>query len=130
MKLWLDDMRDAPDDSWTVIRKVQPAIIFLTQFWDSITAISLDHDIENRPDDETFKPVAYYIGALYTAGFHIAMDRANREGHATIHSPSLTVHSDNPVGAKEMMAILKDSGLVSCWTPYTSQADFAQKYGL
>jgi hypothetical protein len=117
MKLWVDDMRDAPDDSWTVVRKVQPAIAFLRQF--RPTTISLDHDIENRPDDETFKPIAYFIGEMYNNDVFWADDLEVR------------VHSDNPVGAKEIIQILEDYGILGVeWTPYTSQADFAKKFGL
>ncbi len=115
MKLWIDDMRDAPDDSWTVVRKVQPAIIFIAQFGLKITDISLDHDIENRPDDETFKPVAYYIALHY---------------FNTATKPNVRIHSDNPVGAKELQAILHDWGIDAPWEPYTTQAEFAKKFGL
>lgn len=117
MKLWLDDMRDAPDDSWTVIRKVEPAIKFIARYGGEITDFSLDHDIENRPDDETFKPVAYFLGECFKNDFRF------EDAH-------ITIHSDNPVGAKELIAILEDYSLFATWTPYTSQADFAKKFGL
>ncbi len=120
-KLWVDDMRDAPDDSWTVVRKVQPAISFLAKF--NPTEISLDHDIEFRPDDETFKPIAYYIGLKYAGA-------ERDEFHTLSGYPKITIHSDNPVGAKEMIAILKDNGLEAEWHPYTSESDFKTKYGL
>lgn len=117
MKLWLDDMRDAPDDSWTVIRKVEPAIKFIRQFRPN--TISLDHDIENRPDDETFKPVAYFIGEMYNNDVFWADDLEVR------------VHSDNPVGAKELQAILNDYGLIDVpWNPYTTDKAFKTKFGL
>lgn len=57
MKLFVDDMRNAPDDSWVVARKVEQAIRLLAV--QNFDEVSLDHDIENRPDDETFKPVAH-----------------------------------------------------------------------
>lgn len=116
-KLWIDDVRDAPDGSWLVARKVEPAIKALRQF--RPTTISIDHDIENRPDDETFKPVAYFIGEMYYNDMLWADDLEVR------------VHSDNPVGAKEIIKILEDYGLLGIeWTPYTSQADFNRKFGL
>lgn len=97
MKLWIDDLRDAPDDTWVVARKVEQAIrLIATQRFDTI---SLDHDIENRPDDETFKPVAYFIGVEYNWNTAFADDLA------------VIIHSINPVGAKEIAAILNDYGV-------------------
>lgn len=116
MKLWVDDFREPPDDTWIVARKVQPAIrLIATQ---NITVISLDHDIENRPDDETFQPVAYFIGEKYNSDTFWADEL------------EVTIHSDNPVGAKELIAILEDYCVFAEWKPYTSEADFKTKYGL
>lgn len=115
MKLWVDDFRDAPDSSWTEARKCEQAIRLLAHnFWQEI---SLDHDIENRPDDETFKSVAYFIGAQ---SYMV-------EGY----KPKITIHSDNPVGAKELQLILSDFGIHGVpWEPFTSDKDFKTKYGL
>lgn len=115
-KLWVDDFRVAPDGSWVEARKVEQAIRLLAT--QRFSEISLDHDIENRPDDETFKPVAYFIGEKYQNDAFFADDL------------EVTVHSDNPVGAKEIIAILNDYGIVSEWKPYTSHKGFKQKYGL
>lgn len=112
MKLWVDDYRDAPDDTWTVVRKVEPAIKALRNFL--FTEISLDHDIENRPDDETFKPVAYFIGQRF---------------YKLKFPPKITIHSLNPVGAKEMQDVLKDYGLESTYSPYKVE-EFNKKWGL
>lgn len=116
MKLWIDDYRDAPDDTWVVARKVQQAIrlIATNRFQD----ISLDHDIENRPDDETFQPVAYFIGEKYQNDWQFADDL------------EVVVHSDNPVGAKELQNILADYGIHAEWKPYTTDKEFKTKYGL
>lgn len=100
MKLWVDDLRDAPDNSWVEVRKVQTAISMLAHF--PMEEISLDHDIENRPSDETFLPVAYYIGEKY---------------HAHTH-PKITIHSINPVGAKEIQKVLDDYGIKAEIQPY------------
>lgn len=107
MKLWVDDMRDAPDDSWTVVRKVQPAIHLLALY--VATEISLDHDIENRPDDETFQPIAYYIGEKYGGRNLLRSD---------VQPPVITIHSVNPVGAKEIHDILRGYGVDSTIAPY------------
>lgn len=113
MKLWVDDYRDAPDSSWTEVRKVEPAIRALRNFY--FEEVSIDHDIENRPDDETFKPVVYFLGQRF---------------YNLKEPPKVTIHSDNPVGAKEMIEILKDYDMEATWQPFTSDKAFKTKYGL
>lgn len=49
MKLWVDDLRDPPDDTWTVARSSDAAIQHLTtRRWQTM---SLDHDLGG--DDNT-----------------------------------------------------------------------------
>lgn len=62
------------------------------------TDISLDHDIENRPSTETFQPVAYFIGQKI---------HEDRERHTVFDAPEPTIwiHTGNPLGATEMVAI-------------------------
>lgn len=115
MKLWIDDFRDAPE-GWTEVRKVEAAIKAIRQF--KPLEISIDHDIENRPDDETFKPVAYFIGEMYHNDTFWADDL------------EITIHSDNPTGAKELQNILMDYGIYAEWKPYTTDEEFKSKYGL
>lgn len=103
MKLWIDDTREAPDESWTVARKVQSAIQALYAF--HFDEISIDHDIENRPSDETFTPVAYFLGEKFG-------------NDSRLDDTVITVHSVNPVGSKEIKEILLDYGLHAEWKPY------------
>lgn len=122
MKLWIDDFRDAPDDTWTEARKVEQAIRLLA--YNNWNEISIDHDIENRPDDETFKPVAFYIALKFMGG-------ERDEFHQIMGIPKITIHSDNPVGAKQIQGIFSDFGIHDVpWQPFTSHADFKRKYGL
>jgi hypothetical protein len=94
IKLWVDDIRNAPDSSWTVVRTNEEAIRVIAMF--GCVEISLDHDIENTP--ETFKPIVYFLGEKY-AGQNIV--------------PRVTIHSANPVGTTRMKNILEQYGL-SC----------------
>ena len=118
VKLWVDDIRDAPDDSWAVCRKPEEAIRFIARYMTDIQEISLDHDIENRPSDETFKVVAYFLGAMYH-GQHMEAHVRYAEDRTAASTPDdfmwypvVTIHSANPTGAKEIAAILeKDYGL-------------------
>ncbi len=116
MKLWVDDMRDAPDESWVVARKVEQAIRLLAT--QRFHTISLDHDIENRPDDETFKPIAYFIGEKYQNDVFFADDLG------------VIIHSINPVGAKEIAAILEDYGVSDVTIAPYKLDEFNKKYGL
>lgn len=77
MKIWVDDFRDAPDDTWNVARTTEDAIRIIAMMGSHIREISLDHDIENRP--ETFQPVAYFIGVKWKGKTHT--------------HPKVTIHS-------------------------------------
>lgn len=106
MKLFVDDIRNAPDDTWTVARTVNSAIKAIARF--NFEVISLDHDISHQvtvgalgrpyPCEETFQAVAYFIGE------HC------RDWNIT-ESPKIILHTSNPVGAKEMESILAGYGI-------------------
>ena len=98
MKLYVDDIRPAPE-GWQQARTVTDAIRFLSMFGDQVDEISLDHDISYAvevagtqrpfPSPEDFSAVALYIARYYEE-----------------KSPVITVHSANPVGARNIEAIL------------------------
>jgi len=106
MKLFIDDIRNAPDDSWVVARTVTSAIRAISQFGNEIETISLDHDISHQvaigklsrpyPCDECFCAVAYFIKEFY--------GRALLEG--LLSQPKIVIHTSNPAGGKEMAVIL------------------------
>jgi len=101
MKLYVDDIRPAPE-GWMQARTVTEAIRTIARFGNEITDISLDHDIsvavsvggEYRPfpSPETFQAVAYYIEAMR----NFLLD----------WNPNIIIHTANPVGGKELEAIL------------------------
>ena len=113
MKLYIDDIREAPDESWTLVRTISEAIRFIARYDEKITHISLDHDIsvevridgEYRPfpSAETYQPVAYFLGERYGS--------VNSEMY--IWRPEIIIHSSNPKGSEEMQHILSDCG-VAC----------------
>ena len=48
MKLYVDDLRNPPDDSWYVVRTAEEAIVILSSM--CATHVSLDHDLgDNVP---------------------------------------------------------------------------------
>lgn len=114
MKLWIDDIRQAPDDSWTVARTVTSAIRAIARF--NFEEISLDHDISHQitvgtlgrpyPCEECFCAVAYYLAEKYWHNKDLSVSSLNL-------CPKIIIHTSSPVGAKEIEAILKDAGIKS-----------------
>ena len=84
MKLYVDDIRDAPDETWTLARDYDDAIHCLREF--EIDVISLDHDLG---DGESGYDIAKAI---------IVENRW----------PSVIMcHSMNPVGRMNIVSILE-----------------------
>lgn len=118
MKLWIDDIRNAPDDSWIVARTVTGAIRALAMFSEQITEVSLDHDISHQvtmdelsrpyPCEETFQPVAHYLALQHRESFEEINEKREKVAR---FNPKITIHSSNPVGSAEMKAILTVVGL-------------------
>ena len=88
MKIYLDDIRDAPE-GWTKVETVEMAIQLLKM--GDVEEISLDHDLgENR---KTGYEVAKWIEKqVITKGFI---------------PPVIFIHSANPVGRKNIEAAIK-----------------------
>ena len=107
MFLYVDDIRPAPE-GWMQARTVTDAIKTIARFGTEMTQISLDHDIsipvsvdgEYRPfpSPETFQAVAYYIIAYYGDELHAE------------EKPSITIHTANPVGGRELEQLLTENG--------------------
>lgn len=107
MKLFIDDIRNAPDTTWTLARTITAAISGIAQFGDSIEEISIDHDISHQinmgpisrpyPCEETYQPVAHFIGEFYSPTRY----------------PKIVIHSANPIGAMTLKNILEEYGIPS-----------------
>lgn len=105
MKLWVDDLRAAPEGWWRATTVTEAIRALATQ---PCEEVSLDHDIAcyayigslgvsvEHSIEETFEGVAWYIAAMKTRP-------------SIIH-----LHTANPWGAKAMAGIL---GLPfpACW---------------
>lgn len=115
MKLFVDDIRNAPNESWNVSRTVLSAIRAIEQFepeW-----ISLDHDISHQvtvggvsrpyPCEETFESVAHYIALKHMNRIHERACGSKKPDW----SPKIILHTSNPVGQKKMETILLE-GLI------------------
>ena len=118
MLLWIDDIRNAPDDTWLVARTITSAINALVRF--EFDEISIDHDISHQifmgeisrpyPCPEDFSSICHFIGMKYfvdrpfSENIRIACPRI---------PPKITIHSANSVGAEKMKKILLDYGIES-----------------
>lgn len=127
MKLWVDDIRNAPDDTWTVARTASSAIRAIARF--NFDVISLDHDISHQvavgslsrpyPCEETFQAVAYFIAEKYwthrplpsTEDEYKFQVRQTLSVARPLAGPKVIIHSSNPTGGAEMAKILSDSGI-------------------
>ena len=80
MKLWVDDLREPPDRSWTWAKTPDAAVLLLSQ--NPCEQISLDHDLglSGEGDALTTRPVVLWMCE-------------NNHWPATV-----TVHTANPVG--------------------------------
>lgn len=122
MRLFIDDIRPVPDDTWHLAKSVNAAIRAIARF--DFDEISLDHDISHQvsigntpgrpfPCEETFQAVAYFIGVKYsyssTVEKRLDIDPKLKADLPKV--PKLYVHSSNPVGATEIVDILRGYGL-------------------
>ena len=98
-KIFLDDERDPPDDTWLVFRTAPRLIKHLADVggggrtgWDGMT-LSLDHDLGD-PEAGTGYDVVSYLEEFY----HWAANQDQFIPDMTIY-----VHSQNPVGRAKMV---------------------------
>lgn len=89
MKLWLDDIRPAPE-GWTWVKTAWDAIALLEK--GGVEAVSLDHDLGDA-ENGTGQFVAGWIEA--------------EAYHGRIGRIAWRVHSANPIGAERMKIALE-----------------------
>lgn len=110
-KLFVDDIRNAPDETWTVARTITAAISAIATF--DFDVISLDHDISHQivmgvlsrpyPCDETFTPVAQFIAEKYRCA-----ECSHPKCDSGEHRPKVIIHTSNPAGAMRIAGHLAD----------------------
>lgn len=97
MKIWLDDVRDAPDDSWEVVRDFSSVILELE--YGGVEAISLDHDLGGDIPPGMTRAWTGYDVALRIEEM-VAED-------CNYYPPKIYVHTDNPVGRANIWEAIK-----------------------
>lgn len=113
VKLWHDDGRRPPDESWTWARTNQEAISIL--LGGNVTECSLDHDLvleKHNPD--SVDPRDRWDKVNDGKQLVIAMIALN------LVPPKVTIHSQNPPGAAMMAAWLRYEGHDVTVAPYSN----------
>jgi len=90
MKVFLDDIRNAPDDTWTVVRTAQGCIDLL--MGRTVTELSLDHDLGT------------YVGNTEITGYNVLLwlEQVAYEMPDFPLPEKVFVHSANPIGKRRM----------------------------
>jgi len=104
MKIWLDDLRDAPNDSWTVARTVQDAFDLLLDNCGFVEEVSLDHDLGETDILTGYDFVNILEGMVGTG-----------EMRSVILPDKFSIHSANPVGRKNMQAAIDSIERIRKW---------------
>jgi hypothetical protein len=96
--LWIDDYHAPPSDEWTWAKTLEEAMAHI-QSPVGVTQISFDHDLGVKDltrvgEWVNSQPVAKYLEAQAESGELLVM-------------PAWQVHSRNPRGKKELIAILQ-----------------------
>jgi hypothetical protein len=105
MKIWHDDIRNPPDDSWTWARTNEDAICLLQDHYYSVTEISLDHDLGLENEDPNDLEAVFKMGP-----FPEGIDLVDFMCKMDLVPPKVTIHSWNPIGAHNMAAMLNRFG--------------------
>ena len=98
MKLWIDDIRPAPE-GYLPFRTVNDALRYIRWNSDYIEVIDLDHDA-----GDCAKEGGDYINVLRE------MNRLTRVHKMDFSHIKFRLHSANPVGVQNMRYILQDNG--------------------
>jgi hypothetical protein len=122
VKLWLDDIRNPPDDSWLVARTADAAIAHMKTaiaIGDPIYEASLDHDLGHCDACTGCNGYQSSCGCRCHLSGTFVVNWMATEG---VWPVKVRVHSMNPVGAKNMQATLLRYG------PYTEVPWVSIKY--
>lgn len=111
-KLWHDDIRRPPDQTWIWARTNDDAIMVLQNF--DVKVISMDHDLGLDGLDPDLPDAVYLRGNGEQTGLDL-VDWMIQNGCVPEH---VTVHSWNPSGAQRMIKTLHARGYAATYVPY------------
>lgn len=114
MKLWHDDIRRPPDETWEWARTNGEALQILRDNRGEIVEASLDHDL-GMHDADPDAPHAIYLKGFSEDDGRVLVKAMVEEDLV----PALvTIHSWNPKRAKEMADMLNDAGYDCVLSPF------------
>lgn len=95
MRLFLDDVRDPPNDDWELFRSPIEFLVFVEENWGKFEMISLDHDLGYICPDQGKEITGYDV-----------MCDIERIAHEKNDLPFMIhFHSANPVGVENMTRV-------------------------
>jgi hypothetical protein len=106
MKLWHDDIRRPPDDTWVWARTNLEAIDVLVR--SDVSEASLDHDLGLERENPDSDPTTWTLRGESPAGDGVDLCMAMY--HLRLVPPRVTIHSWNPDGAERMASICREAG--------------------
>lgn len=112
MKLWHDDIRRPPDETWKWARTNEAAITALAT--GEVEEISLDHDLGLHGEDPDAPAAELGRGQAEQTGYDLVKWMCE---HGKLPA-KITIHSWNPPGAERMAAALRDAGCAPLVAPY------------
>ena len=108
MKIWLDDIRVKPDETWTHMFTAQEAIEALKT--GEVDEISLDHDLGlDTPEN------------IYGTGYDVAVWIEEAAFNRFIPRLTWHIHSQNCVGVKKMRIALENAD--TFWDSWEAKDD-------
>lgn len=106
MKLYIDDKRPLPDDSWTPALTYQDAIAIIDANVGNIEEISFDHDLGldsfQIQYDKDLKEVC-----VERTGYDVALYIVQMKYDGKPIPTKYNVHSANPVGAERIRGVIE-----------------------
>lgn len=88
IKIWVDDLRPAPDDSWTAVTTPSAAIALLET--GEVEVISFDHDLG-------------FDGEKELTGYQVLLWIEEAVVLRQFKAPEMRVHSANPPGHERLL---------------------------
>lgn len=119
MRLWHDDVRPPPDQSWTWARTNEQAIEVLSRSEPMVREISMDHDlgfhdVEIPEDPDEAMDVLTLRGQAEETGLDLVEWMIENERVPE----KITIHSWNPDGAHRMAMRFVDAGHECVLAPF------------
>lgn len=116
-RVFHDDVRKPPDESWTWARTNIQAIHFLEQ--GTVSEISLDHDMGGEHMDADHPRTMYFKGRSSHNGLELVRWMLAHD----LVPPRVIVHSWNLEGAERMRAALEVGGVYASVVPFDPTPD-------